>query len=131
MDNFYTILLYIGAILLIGLFKSISKSRKKKPAAVNRTFSPIEEKKEDVPFDFNSVFGFLQENPVLPKTEAKPHKNRTPLSAVPVQNEQDRTMKRGSEMAISPPEKEGSFIFGEFDLPAAIVYSEILKRPNY
>ena len=131
MDNFYTILLYIGALLLIGLIKSISGAGKKKTAAINHSFSPIEEKKEDGPYDFNTIFDFLQETPVLPKNEAKPQKIKTSPPPLHVQNERDRAMKKGSDIADSFDEKEEPFIFGKFDLPAAIVYSEILKRPNY
>jgi hypothetical protein len=131
MDNFYTILLYVGALLLIGLVRSIGKAGKKKPATVNRSFSAVEEKKEEVSFDFHSIFDFVQETPVLPKTEAKPPKIKKSLPAVYVQNEEDIAIKRGSELSITLDEKEESFIFGDFNLPAAIVYSEILKRPNY
>jgi hypothetical protein len=130
MDNFYTILLYIGALLLIGLVKSISKAGKKKPAA-NRIFSAVEEKKEDVSADFKSIFDFLQDNPVLPKVEAKPPKIKKQLPALPIQNEADRVIKREAKGHVILAEKEDAFIFGDFDLPAAIVYSEILKRPNY
>ena len=132
MDNFYTILLYIGALLLIGLVKSISGAGKKKLAAVNqRSFSAVEEEKKEDSFDYDSIFDFLQENPVFPKTEAKPSKIKKPAQGLSVQNEGDRAIKRDADTAVSPTEKEGSFILGEFDLPAAIVYSEILKRPDY
>jgi len=132
MDNFYTILLYIGALLLIGLVKSISGAGKKKLAVVNqRAFSAVEEEKKEDSFDYDSIFDFLQENPVFPKTEAKPSKIKKSSPVLSVQNEGDRTLKRGYDTTVSPAEKEEPFIFGEFDLPAAIVYSEILKRPNY
>jgi hypothetical protein len=131
MDNFYTILLYVGALLLIGLVKSISGAGKKKPAAVNRTFSAVEEKKEEVSYDFNSMLGFLQESSVLTKIEKKPQKIKKQLPVIPIQNEEDRTIKKDSETPATLVEKETSFIFEDFNLPAAIVYSEILKRPDY
>ena len=132
MDSFYTILLYIGAIVLIGLVKSISKAGKKKPAVVNQhTFSAVEEKKDEEFVDINSFLNFLQENSISPKIDAKPKKSRKPLLVVPVQNEQNMPIETSSDSPIFRSEKDKSFIFGEFDLPAAIVYSEILKRPNY
>ncbi|MCL2510636.1 MAG: hypothetical protein FWF09_01155 [Bacteroidales bacterium] len=132
MDNFYTILLYIGALLLIGLFKSISKAGKKKPvAAISHTFLPVEEEKEEHSFDYDSIFDFLQENSILTKNEVKSQKNKKPPSPLPVQNEQDRAIKKALEAPVIVAEKEPSFVFGNFDLPAAIVYSEILKRPDY
>jgi hypothetical protein len=132
MDNFYTILLYVGALLLIGLVKSISGAGKKKPAvATNRSFSTVEEEKTEASFDFNSMLDFLQENPVLPKTETKPPKIKKPLPVLPIQNEEDRVIMKSADMSVTLAEKEASFIFGDFDLPAAVVYSEILKRPNY
>jgi hypothetical protein len=132
MDNFYTILLYVGALLLIGLVKSISRAGKKNPAPVaNRSFSTVEEEKTEVPYDFNSMLDFLQENPVLPKTEVKPPKIKKPPPVLPIQDEEDRVIKKSAEMSTKIDKKETSFIFGDFDLPAAVVYSEILKRPNY
>ena len=130
MDNFYTILLYIGALLLIGLVKSINKASKKK-STVNHFFSPVADKKEDVSTDFSSIFDFLQENPILPKIETKPTKTKKPFTVLSVQSEEDRTIKKGAEQHTILSEKEETFIFGDFDLPAAIIYSEILKRPNY
>ena len=131
MDNFYTILLYIGAFLLVGLIKSISKAGKKKPAVVNNSFSAVEEEKKEPPYDFESIFNFLQETPVLPKTETKPRKTKKPIPAVTVQNEEVITMEKRSDLPITFAEEEKPFVFGDFDLPTAIVYSEILKRPNY
>jgi len=131
MDNFYTILLYIGAFLLIGLIKSINKAGKKKPAAVNNSFSDVEEKKKEAPYDFDAIFNFLQENPVSPKTEAKPRKQKKSLPAVTVQNEAVMAVEKGSDVPVTFAEKEETFVFEDFDLPTAIVYSEILKRPNY
>jgi hypothetical protein len=132
MDSFYTILLYVGALLLIGLVKSISRAGKKKPAVVaNRSFSAVEEEKEEVPYDFNSMLGFLQESPVLAKTEVKPPKIKKQLSVLSVQNEEDRAMKKRTDTPVTFAEKETSFVFGDFDLPTAIVYSEILKKPDY
>jgi len=132
MDNFYTILLYVGALLLIGLIKSISGAGKKKPAvAVPRSFSALEEEKQEEIFDYDSIFGFLQENSVSPKIETKISKNKKPSAVLSAQNERDRAMKKSVDTPVPPVEREGSFVFGEFDLPAAIVYSEILKRPNY
>ena len=131
MDNFYTILLYIGAFLLVGLIKSISKAGKKKPAVVNNSFSAVEEEKRETPYDFDAIFNFLQENPVLPKNETKPRKQKKPSPAVTVQNEEVMIVKKGSDAPVTFAEKEDSFLFDDFDLPTAIVYSEILKRPNY
>jgi hypothetical protein len=130
MDNFYTILLYVGALLLIGLVKSISRAGKKKPAT-QHFFSTAEEKNEEVPADFNSVFDFLQSNPILPKIETKPPKRTKPIPVLSVQNEEDKAGKKAFEPHITLAEKEGTFIFEGFDLPTAIVYSEILKRPDY
>jgi len=131
MDNFYTILLYIGAILLVGLIRSINKAGKKKSAANNRTFFVAEEEKKDEIFDFNSIFNFLPENPVLPKIEEKPRIFRRYSPVLPIQNEEDNSIKRDADTPVVPAEKEESFILGDFDLPAAIIYSEILQRPNY
>ena len=131
MDSFYTILLYIGALVLIGLVKSISKAGKKRPVATNRTFSAFEEAKEEENADFNSIFNFLQEEPVLPKIEKKPKKNRALSPALSVQNEAYKPIKTSSDTSATRAEKEETFIFGKFDLPAAIVYSEILKKPDY
>jgi len=131
MDNFYTILLYIGALVLIGLVKSINKAGKRKSVATNRTFSVVEETKAEENAGFNSIFNFLQEEPVLPKIEEKPRKNRAPSSALSVQNEAYKPIKKSSDTSVARAEKEETFILGTFDLPAAIVYSEILKRPDY
>jgi len=131
MDSFLTILLYIGALVLIGLVKSISKAGKKKPAVANRTFSAVEEKKEEESFDVNSFFNFLQEAPVLPKTEERPRKNKKLSPVLSVQNEAYKPIKKVEDTPVAHAEKEESFIFGNFNLPAAIVYSEVLKRPDY
>ena len=131
MDNFRTILLYIGALVLIGLVKSIGKAGKKKSVATNHPFSAVEETKKEENFDFDTMFNFLQDNPVSPKIEAKPKKNKKLSPVVVVQNEEDRYIKQASDTPVALAEKEESFIFGNFDLPAAIVYSEVLKRPDY
>jgi len=131
MDSFYTILLYIGALVLIGLVKSISRAGKKKPVAPNRTFFAVEEKKEEEFFDVNTIFNFSQVEPVLPKTEAKPKKSKEPSPLLSIQNEAHKPLKKALDTHVALAEKEESFIFGKFDLPAAIVYSEILKRPDY
>ena len=132
MDNFYTILLYVGVLLLVGLVKSISKTGKKKPVVVaNRSFSAVEEKKEETSFDFNSMLSFLQESPVLPKIETIPPKTNKQLPAIPLYNEGDRSTKDIVEKPVISVKKEGTFVLDDFDLPTAIVYSEILKRPDY
>ena len=131
MDSFLTILLYIGALVLIGLVKSISKAGKRRPVAINRTFSVVEETKEEEKLDFNSIFNFLQDEPVLPKNEGKPKKTKRLSPALSVQNEAYKPIKRVEDALVAHAEKEESFIFGDFNLPAAIVYSEVLKRPDY
>ena len=131
MDGILTILLYVGALVLIGLIKSISKAGKKKPIPVISAFSTVEEEKEDDIFNSRSFFDFLQENPVPPPIEIKPKKNKEPQPFLNPQNEGGRSTKTPLNTHITSAEKEESFIFGEFNLPAAIVYSEILKRPDY
>ena len=131
MDNFYTILLYVGALLLIGLVKSIGKAGKKKQALANRPFYAVEEKKEEDSVDFNSIFSFLQESSVLPKNETIPPKTKQQPPVIPLYNEGDRSTKDIVEKPVISVKKEGTFVLDDFDLPTAIVYSEILKRPDY
>ena len=131
MDNFFTILLYVGALILIGLIKSISKAGKKKPIATNHISAAIKEEKQADGFDIDFPFDFLQENPTLQKAEAKQKKITAPLPVVSIQNEENKPIKKTSDTLVSPTEREELFIFGDFNLPTAIVYSEILKKRDY
>jgi hypothetical protein len=131
MDSIFTILLYVGALVLIGLVKSIGKAGKKKSAMATPMFSVVEEEKREESFDFNSIFNFLQENPVSPQNEVKPRKIKEAKSIVSAHSERDMLVKKSSDTHIALAERDDFFIFGDFNLPAAIVYSEILKRPDY
>jgi len=130
MDGILTILLYVGALVLIGLVKSISKAGKKKSPVVP-VFSADEEEKEEYFFNSRSIFDYLQENPVPSPIETQPTKTNEPQPFLSTQNEGGRSTKTIPDTHVAAAEKRGGFIFGEFNLPAAIVYSEILKRPDY
>jgi len=130
MDGIFTILLYVGALVLIGLVKSISKSGKKKPN-ISPIFSAVEEEKTEDFFNPRTIFDFLQENSSPPPIEKEHLKTKSIDPFLNPQNEGGRSTKVNPDSPISLAEKESSFIFGDFNLPAAIVYSEILKRPDY
>jgi hypothetical protein len=130
MDTILTILLYAGGLLLIALFKSISKSGKKHTDKVPSVFGNMQNRVQTVPF--------MQKNPLVIKSEQEKRlRDSNVLNATrtiiqeDIPNTENHSINLDYSSNIDASEREETFILGTFDARAAIIYSEIFKRPDY
>lgn len=126
MDSLVTILIYVGAFILISVAKSISSSAKKKEGQRAHQTRYSEEEylpEQDSQFESGDD-GYAQ---FLRKMDiGMPYGKSDELF-----EEGQRVFLSGEEEKSSYSEDETEFILGDFDLKSAIVYSEILKRSDY
>lgn len=126
MDSLITILIYVGAFILIAVAKSIGGSAKKKgrPGHSHSEYAGATDATgDDLPYqkETDDYARYLQNIDT-----AMPH-----IEADYLFEEGERVFLAGTEEKGRYPEEETGFILDDFDLKSAIIYSEILKRPDY
>ncbi|MDR0363789.1 MAG: hypothetical protein LBH92_02030 [Bacteroidales bacterium] len=124
MDSFFTILIYVGVFILIALAKSIGGAKKKNRAIPEKEYAEVDDTNYQKDYEMeqarnrhlssqkisNAFFHFA---PITP-LETKEQK-------VPVDNVVEEELYEEQEASI----------LDDFDLKSAVVYSEILNRPDY
>lgn len=126
MDSFVTILIYVGAFVLISVAKSISGSAKKK----ERQNVPQTIYSED---DYHSEqdFSYKKEADDYAQYLQKIDTSMPHIEADYLFEEGERVFRSEVEEKNYYSEDEAEFILDDFDLKSAIIYSAILNRPDY